>query len=245
MCPVGHPSPVRAIVGSARFLVAGLLDVAFPPKCHACGRLDTRPLCDACRAAFADIHPPACVRCGSPGADLCRSCRERPPFRFERAVGAGSFEGALRAAILRLKYHGRVRLAEPLGDYLAEALGRAGDLGIEVVAPVPLHWSRLRQRGFNQSELLARPVAAALGAPLEAGALRRIRRTRAQALLRASERERNVRGAFAVARPEAVRGRRVLLVDDVLTTLHTVDECARVLMEAGAHAVVAAGVAHG
>ncbi|HSV73026.1 MAG TPA: ComF family protein [Chthonomonadales bacterium] len=240
-----HSPSAHAILSSARHLVAGLLDVAFPPKCHACGRLGPEALCATCRAGFVDIVHPACQRCGLPGASLCRACRGREAFRFERAIGAGLFEGTLRAAILRLKYDGRRRLAEPLGGYLAEALQRAGDLGADLVAPVPLHRSRYRQRGFNQSELLARPVAVALGLPLEPGVLRRTRRTRVQALLRASERERNVRGAFAASCPETVSGRRILLVDDVLTTLHTADECARVLIEAGASVVVVAGVAHG
>jgi ComF family protein len=161
------------------------------------------------------------------------------------ATAPGRFEGTLRAAILRLKYGRRRALGRELGSYLSEHLASGPFVGVQpsVVVPVPLHASRLRERGFNQSELIAREVAAALGAPLAADALLRTRRTRPQVELRATERAANIHGAFDVRSPGLVEGAAVLLVDDVLTSLSTANECARVLKNAGARAVLVAGVA--
>jgi competence protein ComFC len=255
----GRAAAIRGAVSRwAREALAGLLDLLYPPKCQVCGVVGPHPLCTACRSSFEALPGPLCAQCGLPaahselrplsagGAPLCPACRPGAGHHFAAARAAGGFQGPLRQAILRLKYGGRRALAEPLGAYLADFLSSNpfGD-DLDVIVPVPLHPSRLRARGFNQAALLCCQVGARLGVPVDAVCLRRVRRTRPQVTLRAGERARNVRGAFAVERPHLVDGKTVLLIDDVVTTCHTVDECARVLSDAGARRVYVASVARG
>ena len=142
-------------------------------------------------------------------------------------------------AVHRFKYGQREDLSRTLGSLLAEFAGRwVGEPEEPVAVPVPLHPRRLRERGFNQSALLARHVARGLGAKLDLSTLRRTRYTAAQTGLGKDERRKNVRGAFLVIHPSAVKGRTVLLVDDVLTTGNTLNQCARALRRAGARRVL-------
>ncbi len=175
------------------------------------------------------------ARCG-----LCR--RLEPPF--VKAVAYGSYEGGLRELIHILKY-GQVRpAANVLGRMLSEViegLERGFGPGTVVVVPVPLHVRRLRQRGFNHSDLIARAALKRL--VLHTKILERLRDTQSQTGLTRHQRRENIRGAFVVAKPEALSGREVLVVDDVFTTGTTVSECARVLLRAGASKVWIATVA--
>jgi ComF family protein len=224
-------------------LLHGLLDLLYPPRCEACGRLRRASFCEECTAAVALVAPPVCARCGdgfdpaAAAAPICEDCRRRPP-PFARARSAAYYEGPLVQAIWRFKYGCQMVLAKPLGALMAAALeaGAGADLeaaGMDVLCAVPLHPSRLRERGFNQSQFLAEEVAAALGKPLRP-LLVRTRATPPQVDLPARSRSANVRGAFAVSSVEAVAGQRVLLVDDLFTTGATLAECARVLGAAGA-----------
>ncbi|HXG23144.1 MAG TPA: ComF family protein [Chthonomonadales bacterium] len=227
----------------------GLLDLLYPPKCLVCADLGPAPLCAFCRATFRPVQPPVCRQCGLPIAEglfLCASCEAGTVYSFHAARAPGYFEGRLRQAILRLKYGGKQALAAPLGEYLAAFVQRKpfGQVSFDLLVPVPLHPSRLRQRGFNQSALLACEVRSALGVPVAENGLRRIRKTRPQVELRVSERAANVRGAFA-ADPAVVSNKTVLVIDDVLTSLHTVNECAHVLEDAGAKRVYVVAVARG
>ncbi len=223
-----------------------LLDLVFPPICPVCERRQDRhgrdPLCIACWEALPRLHPPFCGRCGRPfpglpSGEACEACRRAPPpYAYARAV-AGYRDG-MREAIHQLKFAGRVALARPLGDLLAEE-GRP-DLPVEAIdgiVPVPLHPRRQAERGFNQAEVLARRLARRWQRPLLAGLLVRALPTRPQTELDEAERRRNVRGAFRVPHPEAAAGRHLLLVDDVLTTGSTVRECSRTLLAAGAQTV--------
>lgn len=238
----------------------GLLDVLYPPVCLVCGvRLESGALCPVCTADIHPILPPFCDRCGSPvaaGEGVCAACvtGTEPPFAWTQALG--QYVGTLRRAIHRLKFDGKTALAEPLGLLLARSLGEppspllsgplSGDApGFDVVVPVPLHPSRLRERGFNQAERLARVVARERGWRVEAQGLRRIRRTRSQTELGPEERAVNVRGAFAAREPLFFDGQRVLLLDDVLTTMATVTECARAVQNAGAKRVCVVALARG
>jgi ComF family protein len=151
-------------------------------------------------------------------------------------VAAYPFEGPIRSAILAFKYGARTRLAPFLASTLAARLATR-PLMVDCVIPVPLSRGRLQSRGFNQSELLARPLAEVNGWVLDFTSLVRARDTRQQTELPARERRANVVGAFAVVRPEAVQGKRVLLVDDVCTTGATLEACATPLLEAGAAGV--------
>ncbi|MBO2519383.1 MAG: hypothetical protein CW349_06775 [Firmicutes bacterium] len=238
-----------------------------PPLCLICrdGRLSWRsdPLCAECLDALPRLVEPLCEQCGQPvgakeaGEELgrlprllqraligllggpvhCQRCRlDPPPFRRARAVA--SYRGWIRAAIHRLKYRGEAELALPLGRLMG-LLAREEllFLTVSLVVPVPLHPDRLASRGYNQSELLARPVAAAIGRPLAADVLRRRRPTLPQVGLDEAARRRNLKKAFVVTDGKRVRGRRILLVDDVLTTGATCREAARTLLEAGARRV--------
>ncbi len=158
----------------------------------------------------------------------------------------GLFEGRLRSAIHRFKFEGRMELGQILGDLLAGFVRGAPTLvDSDLVVPVPMHHRRQRARGYNHATLLAEPVARALRVPLAERALIRLTATAPQTALRRAERQANVRGAFALP-PEGadlVRGRSILLVDDVLTSGATAAECARVLLHAGAAAVRVATLA--
>jgi len=223
-------------------LLRGLLDLLYPPRCEACGRLRAEPICTECAAKIEFVRPPMCKVCGEPfdplakGAPRCQRCRtgRRP---FARARSAVYYDGPIVQAIYRFKYYGQMVLGPRLGKLMAEALGD-GAAGIaadavDVICPVPLHSSRLRERGFNQSELLAEEVAAALDKPLKA-LLERTRPTLPQVDLPVESRRANVRDAFAPRLQEVIAGQRVLLVDDLFTTGATLSECARALRRADA-----------
>ena len=146
----------------------------------------------------------------------------------------GAYEGALRDLIHLFKYDRMKPLGKTLAGYLASALPR--DQQFDLVVPMPLHWRRRWQRGFNQSELLARPTARRCGIPM-VNAVRRTRSTAAQAGLSNARRRANVAGAFRVKKPQKVEGRRILLIDDVMTTGATASACAVALKRAGAGSV--------
>jgi ComF family protein len=197
----------------------------------------------ALEALLATLAPPRCAACDAPVrllAVFCPSCARTAVSAgdgSERPAAALVYGGAVARAITRMKYESRPDLARPLGDLLWRALEpHAASLRGAIVIPVPLHPSRLAERGFNQSALLARPIAQHLAAPFAPRALERVRETRQQATLERAARVGNVAGAFAVRRGHAsalVRDRAVLLVDDVMTTGATLDACARALAGGG------------
>ncbi len=168
----------------------------------------------------------------------CADTIERPAETAGASVAAFVYAGAVSRAIVRFKYERRPDLARPLGDLLWRSLApRASALDGVVVIPVPLHPSRLAERGFNQSALVAARVARHLDAPLLPLALQRLRATKPQAALDRAARIANCAGAFRARRPETLRGRPALLVDDVRTTGATLAACAMALLEAGASRV--------
>jgi ComF family protein len=164
--------------------------------------------------------------------------------RYTAARAAVLFDGVARDLIHRFKYDRKVHLARALSLLTQETLAPfAASCGADLLIPVPLHRWRLRERGFNQAVLLGRPLAKAWNIPLVVDNLKRIRWTEPQVTLSASEREANVRGAFALADPAAVHGKKIILLDDVYTTGSTVAECSRVLRQAGTEAVYVVTVA--
>jgi ComF family protein len=169
-------------------------------------------------------------------AGTCGEClKEMPPYT--KANCFGPYTGALRTAIHLLKFRSVKRLARPLGELLAELVLPPAEL----VVPVPLSLGSLRERGFNQTLLIARPLAKRRRLPLERGLLFKKKETPPQSSLSRSARLRNLRGTFAVK--EALDGERILLVDDVITTGATASECARALLRAGASEVCVAALA--
>lgn len=224
---------------------ATALDLLFPPRCQVCELPDQFPLCEGCWSAFPRVLPPVCQVCGRPlrgPPDLvftCMPCRHRHHHLRVRAFGR--YEGRLREAVHALKYGGKLALAEPLGRALAEVAAAEGLLAAtDLVVPVPLHPRRQAHRGFNQAEELACSLGRAADKPV-VRALVRVRDTPSQTELDERQRRSNVRGAFQPRRD--LRGMRVLLVDDVVTTGSTLRECARVLKAAGAAEVRAVTVA--
>ena len=231
------------------------LDLLYPARCAACDVELDRPndiFCGPCALTLTPIDS-GCPRCARPlptrseRPPPCLGCLQRPP-RFDAAAAGFEFGGALAEAIRRLKWQRMPELAPSLGVLLYEALQRApADFAaIDLIAPVPLHRRRLRAREFNQAGELAaalREAARAREVPLgrvalDARALERMRDTPPQTGLDSGQRRRNVLGAFRARIPERVRGRRVLLVDDVLTTGATADACASALKQAGAATVL-------
>jgi ComF family protein len=181
------------------------------------------------------------------GDGRCQGCRDFEP-EFDRAVAFGEYAGALRGLIHLLKYDRVLPAAPVLGDKLVEAIRQLQGSGEDfwpVIVPVPLHASKRGERGFNQAELIVRSVKKRLPERFEIadGLLKRQRPTQSQVGLSREERVANMRGAFRVIDPERVKGRSVIVVDDVMTTGTTVSECARVLKKAGAERVWAATVA--
>jgi ComF family protein len=216
-----------------------LADVLLPPLCVHCGEPLSTARPGVCRWCRATLRPLAagCRRCSLPlpgtPAD-CGRCRDWPPGLT--AVAAVRYAGAAESIAHALKYRGWTHLADLCAAAMVDALGdRAAGLG--VLVPVPLHPARLAERGFNQAELLAAPCAARWRLPVLGRALVRTRPTPPQTDLDAAARRANVRNAFAVPRPAEVQGRRLLLVDDVLTTGATADAAAQALRAAGAAAV--------
>ena len=239
----------------------GLLDLVYPPVCLVCRRwISAGALCETCRQSVAPILPPLCDRCGAPVPAeriACTECEEGPEPPFDWAQAMGQYNGPLRTAIHHLKYHGKTALAAPLGQMLARSLdlpasplcAARSDPSLPVfdaVVPIPLHPSRLRQRGFNQSERLARVLALERGWPLDTKGLRRVRRTEVQALLTSREaRAANVQNAFSAHSPTHFWNQSVLLVDDVITTMATVREAASVVRTAGASRICIVALARG
>ena len=237
--------PKGAVSALSEFSAA-FFTLFFPDECRVCGtplkEISRIPVCPTC------LHKPEpisadyfCVSCRTPflnpapldAEGRCELCR-RGLLGFDSAYSYGAYEGVLRDLIHLFKY-ARIRpLAGPLGDFIAAAIPR--DQTFDAIVPVPLHWRRRWQRGFNQSALLAQAVARRYGIPIRS-LLRRTRSTTAQAGLTHARRRQNVSGAFLVKRKPEVEGRRILLVDDVMTTGATASACAAALKRAGARYV--------
>jgi ComF family protein len=230
----------RSVVARA---LSALLDLALPPRCAACDlpAWSSQGLCALCAAR---VPPPVarCRRCGRPTGPFarqapCARCTD-DDRRLDGVVAAHDYAGVARDLVLALKFRGRAPAALLLGRAVAERIRAYGVPG-DLVVPVPLSGRRRRQRGYDQAVLLARVVGRELGLDTDVRALRRRRHTPPQVGLSRSRRRRGPRGAFR-ARRSRVRGRSVLLVDDVLTSGATAGACAVALRRAGTASVVAA-----
>lgn len=212
-------------------------DALFPATCVLCGQVASGDLdlCSGCRADLPRVTG-ACRRCGLPlagaGGTECGECLQDPP-PWSRTLAPWRYDDPIKYLIHAMKFRQKLTLARVLGMLLAEECSR-DEYRPDVLVPVPLHASRLRERGYNQALELARPISQRLGVPLD-GLVERVRATQAQSDLPSAQREGNIRGAFEVRR--TVSGKRVAIVDDVMTTGATVREIAATLMAAGAQDV--------
>ena len=226
-------APLHSLVGLAG---RSLLETLYPLECVGCGSAG-RVVCDRCAEDLPVLQPPYCRTCAAPGNFArCQTCAESIR-QFDGVRAPYRYAGPIRQAILALKYGGIKAGASQLGDLLADYLD-ANPLPGEIIAPAPMHQRRLRERGYNQAELLARRVAAHSGLRYDAKLLRRARPVEPQAGIgSAAQRAVNVANSVALASGKDVQGVGVIVVDDVSTTGSTLESCAAVLKQAGAASV--------
>jgi len=238
-------------------LLQGLLNLIYPPRCLICKKLleNNDGLCRECFQAIEIISAPYCNICGKPlepvqsfaGVDspVCSDCRGRKLF-FRYARSIGKYKGILKECIHLLKYRGKKVLLKPLDILVKKCIDRFIPFEkISFIMPVPLHKKRFRQRGFNQSELIAELIGKHCRIPVLSTLLNRTVYTPSQTTLTKVERAKNVKGAFEVNESPYIKMGTILLVDDVYTTGATVNECARVLKRAKAKELYVLTLAHG
>jgi competence protein ComFC len=222
-----------------------LASLLYPPHCAGCREPLSQNdlLCDACKKSPARIKPPFCRTCSQPfdgaidGEFTCANCHNRH-FHFECAVSVFRSRGVIRDLLHRFKYQQEFHLRLPLADWLMQSLhdARIENQPYDSFVPVPLHSARQREREYNQAEVLAAIASERTGRPM-IRALKRIRYTPTQTRFDRAERMENLRNAFEMRKTADVQGKHLLVVDDVLTTGSTVDECARILKKAGAASI--------
>jgi ComF family protein len=242
----------RIVYGAKEWLDAGLAFI-YPEVCDLCGSQRATPaqgyVCQRCREQVGFIEPPLCQHCGRPYEGeitvdfVCSDCRGAD-YSFVSARSAAVARGPVLEAVHGYKYDGKLWFESFLAELLvSRAIPELRADEWDVVVPVPLHATKQRERGFNQSEQLGRWLAKAMGLPLRTNIVRRVVATRTQTRLNRDERQANVRDAFAVIC--RVQGARVILLDDVFTTGATTNACARALRQAGASTVCVWTVARG
>ncbi len=224
-----------------------LADIIFPSRCVICGIVlynnEIIYICPECLSRVSFVKTPFCSCCGLPfvnyeGTDhLCGECVSSKQY-FSLARSLGEFKQPLMDVIHRFKYKGEISVGETLGRLMAEFEYNSFDPGeYSLILPVPLHLKRLKERGFNQSVILAREVAKKNSIPLDFRTLKRTIHTKPQTGLGRKQRSANVKGSFIVTDRGKIDGKSVVLIDDVYTTGSTVRECARILLENGAEKV--------
>lgn len=227
---------------AAKGIFARAAALLFPPRCVFCGKLIPagEAACSDCTGHLPRVPERVCAVCGHEPPD-CRCRGHRPDY--DSCAAVFYYDGPVKCGIWRLKFGKKTAGTAALGGYIADTVrARFGAAGLDAVACVPMSEAEERMRGFNQSELLARAAAKVLGLPYEE-LLTKEKDTKPQRECSAAERRKNVRGAFAVRRRDRTAGQVILLVDDVLTTGNTLEECALTLRRAGAAGVYCAALA--
>ena len=212
-----------------------VVDWVFPPECVGCGRLG-EVLCADCFKSLPLITTGICPACGYPrgNSKTCRGCDPLRPH-FTQLRSAAVYDGAVAKAITRLKYKSDLGIGYAFSSILVDLVRRSG-WHLDTIIPMPLSAARLKSRGYNQAGILARPLALQLNLPMDDKSIKKIRDTATQVQLGASDRQRNLSGAF-LATGRSLTGKHVLLVDDVITTGATINECAAAALAAGAKEV--------
>ncbi len=238
---------MHLLSGKSRTRLLKLFElVFFPSFCFSCGRLLEKPgervVCQDCWSQLRPLSPPFCLCCGrlynGCGGTICASCLETPPeFSHHRSVCR--YQGMAKELVHAYKYQKRKILGVDLARFMYSNLARDQGLwwGADAFVPVPLHHKRAKQRGFNQAHVLARELSKQSDLPCLAGILKKKRDAVPQAILSGDERRRNLKDVFSVTGSSTVKGKVVILVDDVYTTGTTIRECSRTLLAAGAHEV--------
>jgi ComF family protein len=229
-------------------IFTGLIDIAFPRNCMLCRTYHPAtahdPLCPRCRETLPLNKPPFCIRCSRhlnavSEEGLCPSCRTRLP-PFDEAWALLHYEGPVREILHRFKFHNKTAVRRTFAALLHAFTERYALQfpDAEMVIPIPLHPARLRERGYNQADLLAAGVAHEFQLPLRNDILIRVNHTPRQSALGAKDRWTNIKGAFRIQNLSAIVGRSVIVVDDILTTTATASEAAKTLKDAGASRVI-------
>ena len=219
-----------------------IMDTLFPARCAACRELVGRhgALCSACWQNIHFIADPICFKCGLPfeytigESALCGRCMEQKPV-FTQARAVFKYDATSKGQLLAFKYHDKTQLAPVFGEWLAHAIAADYATKTQAIIPVPLHYSRLLGRRYNQAALLAHALGKRINLPVLPDTLQRTRKTPPQSGMSRRQRIDNMRAAFRVAPQKCpqIKGKSVILVDDVMTTGATLDACARALHDAG------------
>ena len=231
--------------GLSLMLLDSFLDFFFPARCFVCRKeiFPTQNICKTCSSQIKYISSPICIQCGIPFGSkigrnhLCGDCSTSELY-FSKARAVGYYEGVLQEAIHQFKYNKKTFLAKHLGALMANYDLDSFDFkSYDSMIPVPLHFKRLRERGFNQALSLARYIGKRYDTPVDFKSLRRIRWEAPQINLGKIERARNVKGAFVLYYKSRFKDKDILIIDDVYTSGATVNECAKVLKKAGVASV--------
>ena len=218
------------------FLNQKIVNILFPPRCVNCGKCGSF-LCRKCRNKVVYLQPPLCLRCSKPirtGA-ICSKCQSQT-WDIDGIYSIFKYGGAIRQAVIQFKYHNIKALADPLSQLMSSYLIRH-NLSFDIIIPVPIHKRRLRERGYNQSSLLAQRLSRMTSIPVMEGILIRTKHTPSQAKSDSIEqRRKNIRNAFKCT-GHNISGKRILLIDDVCTSGSTLNSCAASLKAAGAASV--------
>ena len=221
-----------------------IFDIILPPRCLSCGKViqTDNSLCPECFSHIRFISRPFCEKCGTPFPEetgdglLCVNClRKKTPFRFCRSAVA--YDDFSKKLILDFKFFDHIENKILLARWLYLAGRDIFDAGIDLIIPVPLHFTRMIKRKYNQSAMLCSILSEMSHVPADYKSLKKIRHTRPQVHCDGKQRLRNVKNAFCVPHPENIKGKRIVLIDDVYTTGATLRECAKALKRAGAKSV--------
>ena len=220
-----------------------ILNFILPPRCAICGKVleIDKGICDNCIAKIEFINTAICYRCGNPLLDgetsskkhlLCGNCIKKPNKLFRYSRSAYSYDDFSKKLILDFKFYDKTDLASLLAKIIYVAGKDIFAAGVDVIVPVPLHYTRLLYRRYNQSSLLAKELGRITGIKVEYNAIVKNKKTRPQVECSGTERLSNLKGAFYIKKPQVLQDKRVLLIDDILTTGSTLNECAKAIKKA-------------